>query len=230
MSDSADRVFHILELAQKTVYDLELKDLCRVLPVTKGLWENRRRIPHRVWAGHLRRLGYPDDVVRDTSQCLCTSCISIAQAVDCIGRGVRPTSKRIKMDDVRQKGWFFSKCEIDMEPPFVLQSSSPYLVVGNKVDLYILDGNDLKLLKTDAVGQPDRRIFDGYSVLVPGTDYSLIVRNLQDWSTTARFETRTRSLLEGDSNEKSWFFHDEHIISLYAFWVKEPTKGRMVCI
>ncbi|KAJ0148720.1 NAD-specific glutamate dehydrogenase [Fusarium oxysporum f. sp. albedinis] len=70
MANSADRVFHTLELAQQIVFELELKDFFRALSITKRLWESQ--VPNHVWEEHLMRLGYPLQAIRQTSYSLKT--------------------------------------------------------------------------------------------------------------------------------------------------------------
>lgn len=221
MGDSAaDRVFHILEIAQLIVYELKLKDLFRALPITRGLWDTRDKIPDRVWAHRLRRLGYPDYVIRDTSYCLRTNYISIAQAVDGISRGVRPKSERIITKDYG-KGKYIHLCdEGNMEPPFMFLSSDPDISRHPRGNMYTLDGIVLKLLTT-RVERPVRRICDGNSILVLGSNLTFEARKLKDWSLTARFETMVYNPLDGTDIKRTFSFDDKHIISVYDFPGKE---------
>ncbi|CAG7565130.1 unnamed protein product [Fusarium equiseti] len=177
--DVADRVFHTLELAQQIVYELELGDLFRALPITKELWESR--VPDRVWIDHLKRLGYPDYVIRDTSYCLRTCYLSISQAVVGIRGYVAPVFKRTKMETIRKKRYMRSSCTQQMEPPFVLHSSNRH----GGGDLYILDGDDLSLVKTDVLVLPSKRVFNGSYVTATEDSDSLAVRRLDNWSLAA---------------------------------------------
>jgi hypothetical protein len=88
MANSADRVFHTLELAQQIVFELELKDFCRTLSITKRLWESK--VPDHVWEEQLMRLGYPRHDIRRTSHPLRTCYRSVSQAADDISHGVKP--------------------------------------------------------------------------------------------------------------------------------------------
>jgi hypothetical protein len=223
VGDSADRVFHILELAQQIVYELELKDFFRALPITKDLWESK--IPDRVWADHLKRLGYPDHVIRNTSQCLRTCYVSISQAVDAISRNVESTSKTIHIEKIREKNYVYSKCGNGMEPPFLLQSSSPpyFPGLGQTADLYVLDGEDLKLLKPNVTTLPFLRIYDGSFIVGQDDSESYVMRKFEDWSLTAQFEIQPGDPSSGGNLEnKTWNFHDEFIISKYKSpWEEE---------
>ncbi|EMT62459.1 hypothetical protein FOC4_g10006076 [Fusarium odoratissimum] len=67
MTNSADRVFHTLELAQQIVFELELKDFFRALSITKGLWESQ------------------------------TCYTRISQAADAISHGASPRSNLIRL-------------------------------------------------------------------------------------------------------------------------------------
>ncbi|KAH7173722.1 uncharacterized protein B0J16DRAFT_376329 [Fusarium flagelliforme] len=227
--DAADRVFHTLELAQQIVYGLELGDFFRALPITKELWESK--VPDRVWIDHLKRLGYPDYVIRNTSHCLRTCCLSISQAAVAIGDGVPPVSKRIKMETIRNKHYLYSKCEQDTEPPFVLQSSD-----DGETDLYILDGDDLKLIKSDVLAPPFHRMFNGSHILARENNESFVQRKLQDWSLTATYFDQVSS--EESYPRRDWHFYDKFVVSTYLlpgdseeemnlmieFWDKQARK------
>ncbi|CZS82652.1 unnamed protein product [Fusarium graminearum] len=203
MDDSvADRVFHILEIAQLIVCELELKDLFRALPITRDLWETRDKIPDRVWAHHLRRLGYPDYVIRDTSYCLRTSYISIAQAVHGISRGVRPKSERIITKDYGKGKYIRLSCEGNMEPPLMFLSSNPGIYRNPRGNMHTLDGIVLKLL-TKRGEEPFHRICDSNSALVSGPNRSFKARRLKDWSLTARF--KNFNLPDGTEIERYFF-------------------------
>ncbi|EKJ67735.1 hypothetical protein FPSE_12106 [Fusarium pseudograminearum CS3096] len=219
MGDSAaDRVFHILEIAQLIVCELELKDLFRALPITRDLWETRDKIPDRVWAHHLRRLGYPDYVIRDTSYCLRTSYISIAQAVDGISRGVRPKSERIITEDYGKGKYIHLSCEGNMEPPLMFLSFNSGIRWNLRGNMYTLDGIVLKLLTTRGE-EPFHRICDGNSVLISGPNRSFEARRLKDWSLTARFENF--NLPDGTEIERYFLFNDKHMVSMYDSPVEE---------
>ncbi|KAM0306678.1 hypothetical protein ACHAPM_001251 [Fusarium culmorum] len=219
MGDSAaDHVFHILEIAQLIVCGLELKDLFRALPITRDLWETRDKIPDRVWAHHLRRLDYPDYVIRDTSYCLQTSYISIAQAVDGISRGVRPKSERIITKDYGKGKYIRLSCEGNMEPPLMFLSFNPGIYRNPRGNIYTLDGIILKLL-TKRGEEPFHRICDSNSVLVSGPNRSFKARRLKDWSLTARF--KNFNLPDGTEIERYFLFNDKHVVSMYKFPRKE---------
>ncbi|EYB24898.1 hypothetical protein FG05_04373 [Fusarium graminearum] len=219
MGDSvADRVSHILEIAQLIVCELELKDLFRALPITRDLWETRDKIPDRVWAHHLRRLGYPDYVIRDTPYCLRTSYISIAQAVHGISRGVRPKSERIITKDYGKVKYIRLSCEGNMEPPLMFLSSNPGIYRNPRGNMHTLDGIVLKLL-TKRGEEPFHRICDSNSVLVSGPNRSFKARRLKDWSSTARF--KNFNLPDGTEIERYFLFNDKHVVSMYIFPRKE---------
>ncbi|KAL4732584.1 hypothetical protein ACLX1H_001602 [Fusarium chlamydosporum] len=224
--DSADRVFHILELAQQIVYKLELKDLFRTLSITRDLWQSK--VLDHVWAEHLERLGYPDYVVRETSKCLRTCYLSISQAVVAISQGVKPTSKLVRMKDLRVGDYEYIQCERimgDMEPP-ALMCQTPRAFnypgsLGRKRDLYTLDGGDLKLLMANVTEYPLGRICNGSSVVEEESDGSYVVRKLKDWSVTARFECSDMSVSGG---ERIWSFHDGFFFGNLGEW-REPDES-----
>ncbi|KAM0201730.1 hypothetical protein ACHAPA_003828 [Fusarium lateritium] len=210
MANSADQVFHTLELAQQIVYELELKDLFRALPITKGLWESK--VPDYVWEEHLERLGYPSHVMQETSQSLRTSYLCISQAVDAISRGVSPVSTIDKIGLKRQKPFINASCEKDMVPPLVCQSSSSDFTT---CDIYTLDCGELRLLHADKSMAPKCLAFNGASVMGWEPEHYIVVRKLEDWSLMSRFENNI--LLNVDAGSAEWEVYEDFIISHYSF-------------
>ncbi|KAM0352921.1 hypothetical protein ACHAPU_001805 [Fusarium lateritium] len=212
MANSADQVFHTLELAQQIVYELELRDLFKALSITKSLWESK--VPDSVCAEHLKRLGYPHHVIRKTSQSLWTSYHRITQAVDAISRGVSPISTINKIRTKRQKPFINASCEKDMVAPLVCQSSSPDFTT---CDVYTLDCGELRLLHAGTSTSPKCLAFNGTSVMGWEDEHHIVIRKLKDWSLMARFESNTPSGTEtGFRPEKEWDVYEDFIISHYS--------------
>lgn len=95
-----------------------------------------------------------------------------------------------------------------MEPPFVLQSSD-----DGETDLYILDGDDLKLMKTNVLAPPFHRMFNGSHILARENDGSFVQRKLQDWSLTATYFDQVSS--GGNQPRRDWHFYDKFVVSTY---------------
>lgn len=215
-------MFHTLELAQQIVYELELGDLFRALSITKELWESR--VPDRVWIDHLRRLGYPDYVIRNTSYCLRTCYLSISQAVAGIRGCVALVFKQTKMETVRKKRYMRSSCAQQMEPPFVFQSSHRH----GGGDFYILDGDDLSLVKTDVLALPSKRVFIGSHGMATEDSESLAVHRLDNWSLTATYPNNPYSAEYTDSRTRDWHFYDKFIVIIYLPSASEPIENDLI--
>lgn len=215
-------MFHTLELAQQIVHELELGDLFRALPITKELWESK--VPDHVWIDHLKRLGYPDYAIRNTSHCLRACYLSISQSVVGIRGGVTPVFRRTKMETVRKKRYMRSSCAQQMEPPFVLQSSHRH----GGGDLYILDGDDLRLVKNNILALPSKRVFNGSHVTATEDSESLAVRRLDNWSLTATYPNNPYSAEHTDSGTRDWHFYDKFIVSIYQPSVDEPIGNDLI--
>ncbi|KAG7407454.1 hypothetical protein LZL87_005737 [Fusarium oxysporum] len=190
MANSADRVFHTVELAQQIVFELELKDFFRALLITKGLWESQ--VPNHVWEEHLMRLGYPVHAIRQTSHSLKTCCMSISQAADAISHGVNPGSKLMELKDELGGNYTYnSHYDGDMAPPLIIQSSLPDKA-GNKCKIFTIDLEEPRLLFTDIENFPKDVVFSGTALL--GIHYSVdeidsppvVLYSLDDWYLTAK--------------------------------------------
>ncbi|KAF4503157.1 hypothetical protein FAGAP_588 [Fusarium agapanthi] len=188
MANSADRVFHTLELAQQIVFELELKDFFRALSITKGLWESR--VPNHVWEEHLMRLGYPLHTIRQTRHSLESCYMSISQAADAISHGVSPGSNRMRLEDELGGNHRYEyHYDGDMAAPLIIQSSPPDKA-SDKCNIFAIDLEDLRLLFTDIENIPKDVVFNGTILL--GVDHSLddiesppvVLYSLDDWSLT----------------------------------------------
>ncbi|KAF5677504.1 gluconate 5-dehydrogenase [Fusarium denticulatum] len=191
MANSADRVFHTLELAQQIVFELELKDFFRALLITKGLWESR--VPNHVWEEHLMRLGYPLHTIRQTRYSLKSCYMSISQAADAISHGVSPGSNLMRLEDELGGNHTYEyHYDGDMAAPLIIQSSPPDKVT-DKCNIFAIDVEDLRLLFADVEDFPRGVAFNGTVVL--GVDYSVgdiytppvVLYNLYDWSLVNKF-------------------------------------------
>ncbi|KAF5590947.1 hypothetical protein FPANT_5853 [Fusarium pseudoanthophilum] len=191
MANSADRVFHTLELAQQIVFELELKDFFRALLITKGLWESR--IPNHVWEEHLMRLGYPLHTIRQTRHSLKSCYMSISQAADAISHGVSPGSNLRRLEDELGGNHRYEyHYDGDMAAPLIIQSTPPDKV-SDKCNIFAIDVEDLRLLFTDVENFPRGVVFNGTALL--GLDHSagdiytppVVLYNLDDWSLVNKF-------------------------------------------
>ncbi|PCD28967.1 hypothetical protein AU210_011512 [Fusarium oxysporum f. sp. radicis-cucumerinum] len=191
MANSADRVFHTLELAQQIVFELELKDFFRALSITKRLWESQ--VPNHVWEEHLMRLGYPLQAIRQTSHSLKTCYTRISQAADAISHGASPRSNLIRLKNELGGNYTYEyHYDGDMAAPLIIQSSSPDKA-GDKCNIFAIDLEDPRLLFTDVENFPKDVVLSGTALL--GIDYSVddidsppvVLYSLDDWSLITKF-------------------------------------------
>ncbi|KAF5567328.1 hypothetical protein FPHYL_3366 [Fusarium phyllophilum] len=201
MANSADRVFHTLELAQQIVFELELKEFFRALLITKGLWESR--VPNHVWEEQLMRLGYPLHTIRQTRHSLESCYMSISKAADAISHGVSPGSNLMRLEDELGGNHTYEyHYDGDMATPLIIQSSQPDKV-SDKCNIFAIDVEDLRLLFTDVENFPRDVVFNGTVIL--GVDCSLddrdslpvVLYSLDDWSLIIKL---TSPRLSNDEN------------------------------
>ena len=111
-----------------------------------------------------------------------------------------------------------------MEPPFVLQSLHRH----GGGDLYILDGDHLRPVKTDVLALPSKRVFNGSHVTATEDSESLAVRRLDNWSLTATYPNNLYSAEHTDSGTRDWHFYDKFIVSIYQPSVDEPIGNDLI--
>ncbi|OBS25718.1 hypothetical protein FPOA_06253 [Fusarium poae] len=112
---------------------------------------------------------------------------------------------------------YSSNCENSMVPPLISLSSNS-LMGPREGNLYTLDGNVFKLLKT-VVALPFIRVCEGHSVLTLGPDGSIIARKLKDWSLIARFERYIH--LNGIMVERIWLVLEKYLVGVYNLPMEE---------
>ncbi|KAJ4267334.1 hypothetical protein NW762_003438 [Fusarium torreyae] len=233
MASSADRVFHTLELAQQIVYELEIKDLFKALPITKALWTSNA--PDYIWREHLSRLGFLDYALQ-TSYCLRTLYLRISQTIDAINHGVNPVSTLRKVEKPEgQYDFVITAFEEDMDAPLVSRTSNQDFSIN---DIYVLNEGGLQLLCKNNAFQPIKHMLRCSSVLGYENN-SIVIRRLADWSVTARFDLCT---IFGTDNPNiaalRWGIHEGYFIreklfqkqrrgnlhTLFEIWDKQASK------
>ncbi|KAF5228885.1 hypothetical protein FANTH_14389 [Fusarium anthophilum] len=222
MANSADRVFHTLELAQQIVFELELKDFLRALTITKGLWESC--VPNHVWEEHLMRLGYPLRTIRQTRHSLESCYMSISQAADAISHGVSPGSNLMRLEDeLGENHEYKYHYDGDMAALLIIQSS-PSDKAADKCNIFAIDFEDLRLLFTDVDNFPKSVVFNGTVLLGVGHSRDdikprpVVLHSLDDWSVTNKLINTRLSNDENIMWLRDYRFYHNFILITYVIF------------